>query len=1577
MVQWQKALSLSVVCFLTVNIMASLILMESPVVDAWEFGGLKVPKTSNEYSVGEFPNSVYVMDVNDDTYPDIITGNWGEEDSITILLGDGSGGFSESVESPILLGSRPLDVFVADVNHDGGPDIVASTSNESDIGLVCVLLNDGNGVFTNATGSPFRVGNGPENVHVADMNNDTHPDIITTNTNYAGTGSDNVSILRGDGTGNFPEMRFVDIEGEDPTGLFVADVNHDTNMDIITSNQHEKDVDVLLGNGDLSFNKGYSRSSSGLWPWDVYVADIDGDSHPDIVIPNNIDNSITVLKGDGEGDFTEMTGEPVKVGNGPSTVCAVDVNGDGRSEIFCANTQSHNVSILFWDPVDEVFHEPSGAYELGQGPSDIVLSDVNGDGEVDIITANAYSDDVSILLGHGYGIFFNGDQNRFNFFEDQQSPFDVDGLPYGIAISDVDVDGYQYIFVTNYNTNPGTVSVLYSTGNGEIKELPSAIEVEGTRPTAVFAIDINQDDFSDLLTVDEERNTVTVHKGLGAGRFSREGIPVIELDAGSDAGMPKSIYVADVNGDSDLDIITANVGTSNVSVFLGDATENFTESPNSPFSVGGEPYGVFVADMDGDDNQDIITANRADDTVTILFGDGSEPFDILDAAILAVGERPFDLFVADLNGDQNPDITTANIGSNNVSLLFGDGAGSFPEQTSVPAGLKPRKVFAEDLGQDGNMDIIVLNQQSDDVSVFNGLGDGVFEEAVSSPYSIISEPRGLFVKDVVGSSLPDIVTTSNTGLKVQIIEVFLDYDFDGVPDEFDAFPTNPTEWEDFDRDLIGNNRDEDDDSDGVPDMIDPFRLNSTARYDLDGDHTADSYDDDIDGDAYDNPVDAFPYNPSEWNDTDSDGIGDNVDDDIDGDNYTNSHDAFEFNPSEWNDTDGDGLGDNQQDDNIDGDEYDNAFDAFPYKGSEWNDTDDDGIGDNTDDDIDGDGYPNDRDRFPYDQDEWDDTDDDKIGDNSDDNIDGDKYDNAFDAFPFSSLEWNDTDGDGIGDNSEFDADNDTYGNAMEEVTGSDPFDRASIPVDTDKDRIPDVLDLDSDNDGYPDERDEFPLDVSEWNDQDNDDIGDNTDPDIDGDGHDNDEDAFPWDPDKWEDEEEFFGKSLGISQYHSWLMRVLFSTILLALYAVLSTGYVVLAKRGIFMSGLFVFQKSRKVPYYKKEIRKANSIPTLNYISDRVEDERDHQNLSSEQYASIREEADKRRIALTYAVLGSLTPEQQLQIFNDMISRDEKFKERLAESALVGEGAEVAATAAGEGAAGTGMAAGKRGGTPDASGKNIDNVHFTVTAPPKVTPKSTFLVDLWAHMEEQLKEVIDQARMMADEEDLTVRSVGPKPIARGTVLTARLRIEEMIIDEAVQTILWEGEIGNANYAVKVPENASLGSKQGTADILIDGLKIAVINFIIKVAEESGAVTQVPVQEKRIETAFASYARLDRDEVLPRIQGIQKAVPSMNIFLDILSLRSGQNWDDEIHKIIPARDIFYLFWSENAQKSHWVEVEWRCALETRGIDFIDPVPLVSPEIVPPPPELSEKHFDDWTLAFMKSEKFKKLEENRGS
>jgi hypothetical protein len=98
-------------------------------------------------------------------------------------------------------------------------------------------------------------------------------------------------------------------------------------------------------------------------------------------------------------------------------------------------------------------------------------------------------------------------------------------------------------------------------------------------------------------------------------------------------------------------------------------------------------------------------------------------------------------------------------------------------------------------------------------------------------------------------------------------------------------------------------------------------------------------------------------------------------------------------------------------------------------------------------------------------------------------------------------------------------------------------------------------------------------------------------------------------------------------------------------------------------------------------------------------------------------------------------------------------------------------------------------------------------------------------------------------------------------------------------------------------------------------------------KEPNAVNRKPGKVKPARTP-AAYASRDRDEVLKRIQGIKKAT-WIKVYMDAVELRSGQNWERELFEVIPASDVFYLFWSRRAKKSRWVEKEWRCAFEKRG------------------------------------------------
>lgn len=264
-----------------------------------------------------------------------------------------------------------------------------------------------------------------------------------------------------------------------------------------------------------------------------------------------------------------------------------------------------------------------------------------------------------------------------------------------------------------------------------------------------------------------------------------------------------------------------------------------------------------------------------------------------------------------------------------------------------------------------------------------------------------------------------------------------------------------------------------------------------------------------------------------------------------------------------------------------------------------------------------------------------------------------------------------------------------------------------------------------------------------------------------------------------------------------------------------------------------------------------------------------------------------------------------------------------------------------------------------------DRVHFSVTAPPALVGGSVAELSIWAHLDGQRAEVLRRAAEQFAG-GFRVETKGPLRVEQGTVLTVRLRVEGITVRPREDTIAWEGEIGRAAFLLDVPPDARPGAHSALATVHIGGVRVLRLDFTIAVAAavaETGA-RPVDVRQSRVRRAFASYAHQDRDAVLARIQGIQKGAPDLDVFLDVLSLRSGDRWQERLRDEILRRDILYLFWSRAASSSTWVEWEWRCALRERGIYFIDPVPLAAPDQVPPPPELGGTlHFNDWVLAFM--------------
>jgi len=209
-------------------------------------------------------------------------------------------------------------------------------------------------------------------------------------------------------------------------------------------------------------------------------------------------------------------------------------------------------------------------------------------------------------------------------------------------------------------------------------------------------------------------------------------------------------------------------------------------------------------------------------------------------------------------------------------------------------------------------------------------------------------------------------------------------------------------------------------------------------------------------------------------------------------------------------------------------------------------------------------------------------------------------------------------------------------------------------------------------------------------------------------------------------------------------------------------------------------------------------------------------------------------------------------------------------------------------------------------------------------------------------------------------------IERSSVLAIQVYSADLDLPQPVKPLTWNRqEVVEAFDCVLKTSAANQYRASGEAVITLNGLLILSIAFSLKIGKPSKeeARTKLMQTAHRPRTAFASYASANRVEVLRSVQGISKGAPELDIFVDVDKVRSGEDWQSKLYACIATSDIMYLFWSKAAAKSKWVKREWRFALREKGMDFIDPFPLDSPQLAPPPKELGKLHFNDRYLMFI--------------
>lgn len=648
--------------------------------------------------------------------------------------------------------SRPVDVPVpgastvltGDFDGDGAPDVLAASPTTNTLYL---FRNQGNGSFTTSVVSDALTG--ITGISAADVDADGDPDILT-----ASSGSNQIAWLENVGGMQFtPQTIFSSATGA--AGVTAADVDGDGDLDVISASPGDDSIRWFENNGRQVFVS-HVVSSTTVQARTAVAVDLDRDGDMDILSGSAGISQLTWYRNDGSQNFTAVTVQNLSAGI--SSVVAADADGDGDIDLFTASPQDGQF-LLFKNTGNENFSRVS-IDDNSEGAFAVVATDIDGDQDLDLLTVNVTSDNVSWY------------RNLRDDFGDAPNPYPTvisdggamhsDVGPRLGAIRNLEPDGFASNNADSDDDDDGITFGSLRVGQSDAEV---TVSVEGGDARLDAWIDFNGDgvwggpgeqifDSVDVTTGDQVlgfqipftatsgpriarfRLSTVGQLGPGGGASSGEvedyRITILPPIASgntfggkqitADAISAESVFSVDVDGDGDVDVISA--GGSQLAWYENDGSQRFTVRTVS--TTLQQVSVLFAADPDGDGDLDLVTGSGTDGGVILHENDGAQNFT---PRVISTLPGISGLLAADVNADGDLDFVVASATAGTVVWLENDRVTYLPHTVSVTSPAV-KSVFAADLDKDGDLDLVTAVAGDGTVRLHQNDGSAGFSEVI-------------------------------------------------------------------------------------------------------------------------------------------------------------------------------------------------------------------------------------------------------------------------------------------------------------------------------------------------------------------------------------------------------------------------------------------------------------------------------------------------------------------------------------------------------------------------------------------------------------------------------------------------------------------------------------------------------------------------------------------------------------------------------------------------------------------------------------------------------------------------------
>ena len=699
-------------------------------------GGNVFTKLSSPFTAVS-KSSVAVADTDGDGYPEVlISGADSGGNPKTILYANQSENQSTlkfaAVSGISFVQVNRSSVAFADVDQDGDQDVLITGSKSKQpfdsAPATKLYLNNGNNSFQEKTGTSFvQVEN--SSVAFGDVDGDGDQDVlIAGNKNFPNANDQTATLYTNDGNANFTKVAGTPFFGVDNCSVALADIDGKNGLDVLVAGRKGTGSGIALytNKGDETFQqvsnpfpgvKGADRSS-------VIFADVDEKNGPDVFITGRDLSNPTIgiaelFINDGSGNFTNEPNPFTKVEE--SSVAVVDTDGDGKLDVLMAGRDSNNgaSTTLYSNLGGNLFAKVAGNSPFAQveyGAVAVAKTDKDGNQYIIVTGSKSGTRYAELYKNNGAGTFssvtgtpFPGVDQSAVAFADVDGDQDQDvivggkssngnkvqlfinegndkftltpGNPFSqvesgsIAFADVDNDGDQDVVVTGKSINPfQQVTNLYKNdGNGGFTQASSSFE--GMYGSSVAFADLDKDNDQDLLISGYGKSAsvkTLLYKNDGSGNFT------LATSATFTGAANASLAVADVNGDSWLDVLVSGTSDGTTS---GNATTLYKNKGNGNLEftkVSGTPFvpvsssSVAFADLDGDSDQDVLITGKDKNLKSIsrvYTNDGSGIFtQVSDLSLTAVTNSS--VAFGDVDGDDVPDVIISGTGGSGGSTVL-------------------------------------------------------------------------------------------------------------------------------------------------------------------------------------------------------------------------------------------------------------------------------------------------------------------------------------------------------------------------------------------------------------------------------------------------------------------------------------------------------------------------------------------------------------------------------------------------------------------------------------------------------------------------------------------------------------------------------------------------------------------------------------------------------------------------------------------------------------------------------------------------------------------------------------------